>query len=76
MKCENADHVIEIDTISVQCSSGDDNEASRTQKNRVLVLCNTHNSCNISDPETTNALNSSCTGDKTVFIQFSCISGK
>ena len=77
MACENAGFVIEISEVLEQCFPTNIGYVLLRQKIVVVALCNTHNSCNISDPVTTFALRSSCMEDvQTILIQFDCISGK
>ena len=69
--------MIEIDTVFQKCSSVYYIEVTRIQKSYVVALCNTYNSCNISDPMTTNVLRSSCMENlQKIYIQFDCVSGE
>ena len=77
MVCENAGLGIDIDTVFQHCSSEGYRQIHPSQRNAIVALCNTQNSCNISDPVTTTALTSSCMGEvQTIRILFDCISGK
>ena len=75
--CSDSNFVIEIVTVLEKCAPLQYRSVLPRQENAVAAICNTYNSCNISDTETTNALTMSCMEQvQEIAIQFGCIPGK